>query len=128
MGVELKSYYHGTRSDHAVGEKLSAGGESNYALQTPATHSYFTDDLEAATWQAELSNGNGSPTIYLVDPVGLFEDNPNPALQDLVTYPSKLYRSLHPVTVSGRVETLQLHKEFEVAAMAERILKYKSST
>ena len=38
---------------------------------------YFTATLDAATWGAELAAGDGRGHIYIVEPTGECEDDPN---------------------------------------------------
>lgn len=68
---------HGTKADLAVGDLLVAGRSSNFGGGRTAGHVYFTATLDAATWGAELAAGEGRGRIYLVEPTGPFEDDPN---------------------------------------------------
>jgi rifampin ADP-ribosylating transferase len=70
-------YLHGTKADLAVGELLVPGRESNFEEGRVMNYVYFTATLDAATWGAELAAGAGRGRIYIVDPSGEFEDDPN---------------------------------------------------
>ena len=70
-------YLHGTKADLAVGELLVAGRESNFEADRLMNYVYFTATLDAAVWGAELASGEGRGRIYVVEPVGEFEDDPN---------------------------------------------------
>ena len=67
-------YLHGTKADLAVGEMLLPGRESNFEQGRLMHFIYFTATLDAATWGAELAAGDGRGRIYIVEPMGVFED------------------------------------------------------
>jgi rifampin ADP-ribosyltransferase len=69
-------FYHGTRADLHVGDLLAPGFASNYQEQT-LSWIYFTGTLDAAIWGCELARGDGPERIYVVEPTGAFEDDPN---------------------------------------------------
>ena len=69
-------FYHGTKADLAVGDLIRPGYGSNFA-ERELRHVYFSATLNAATWGAELARGEGRGRIYIVEPTGEFEDDPN---------------------------------------------------
>ena len=74
---EAGVYLHGTKADLAVGDLLVPGRESNFEEGRVMNYVYFTATLDAATWGAELAAGEGRGRIYVVEPTGEFEDDPN---------------------------------------------------
>jgi len=70
-------YLHGTKADLAVGDLLVSGRESNFEAGRVMNYIYFTATLDAAVWGAELASGDGQGRIYVVEPTGEFEDDPN---------------------------------------------------
>src|SRR5262249_5294114 len=70
-------YLHGTKADLAVREMLTPGRESNFEGGGVMNSVYFTATLDAATWGAELATGEGPGRIYVVEPTGEFESDPN---------------------------------------------------
>ena len=70
-------FFHGTKADLRVGELLTAGFRSNYRPEVTMNHIYFTALRDGAGLAAELAAGNGAPRVYLVEPTGPFEDDPN---------------------------------------------------
>jgi len=74
---ETGVYLHGTKADLAVGDLLVPGRESNFEAGRMMNYVYFTATLDAAVWGAELSGGEGRGRIYIVEPTGEFEDDPN---------------------------------------------------
>jgi len=69
-------FYHATRADLAPGDWLTPGNRSNYA-DRKLSWIYFSGTLDAAIWGCELARGEGRERIYLVEPTGAFEDDPN---------------------------------------------------
>ena len=69
-------FYHGTRADLQVGDLLAPGFASNYQEQK-LSWIYFSGTLDAAIWGCELAKGDGPERIYVVEPTGAFEDDPN---------------------------------------------------
>jgi rifampin ADP-ribosylating transferase len=70
-------YLHGTKAELEAGEVLVPGRESNFEDGRVMNHVYFTATLDAAVWGAELAEGMGRGRIYIVEPAGAFEDDPN---------------------------------------------------
>ncbi|HEU0135572.1 MAG TPA: NAD(+)--rifampin ADP-ribosyltransferase, partial [Allosphingosinicella sp.] len=69
-------FYHGTRAELAPGDLLRPGFSSNYADRI-LSWIYFSAAIESAVWGAELAKGEGRERIYIVEPTGSFEDDPN---------------------------------------------------
>src|SRR5688572_27140996 len=72
-----QTYFHGTRSDLKLGDFIRTGFESNYGSNNQAKYIYLSATLDAAIWGAELAMGEGPERIYLVEPTGDLEDDPN---------------------------------------------------
>ena len=70
-------FYHGTKADLQAGDLLTAGFKSNYYTDVVMNHIYFTALVQAAGLAAELAPGDGQPRVFLVEPVGDFENDPN---------------------------------------------------
>ncbi|MCE9622895.1 MAG: NAD(+)--rifampin ADP-ribosyltransferase [Actinomycetia bacterium] len=92
-------YLHGTKADLAVGEMLIAGRESNFEQGRVMNFVYFTATLDAATWGAELAAGEGRGRIYVVEPMGEFEDDPNVTDKKFPGNPTQSFRSREPLRV-----------------------------
>lgn len=69
-------FFHGTKAELKIGELLEPFHPSNYQGKK-SNHIYFTATLEAAKWGAELAKSNGKERIYIVEPLGDFENDPN---------------------------------------------------
>ncbi len=74
---ESGALLHGTKADLKVGDLLMPGSPSNFGSGRIANHVYVTATLDAATWGAELAPGDGRGRIYIVEPMGALEDDPN---------------------------------------------------
>jgi rifampin ADP-ribosylating transferase len=95
--------YHGTKADLAVGDLIRPGFGSNF-VERELRHIYFSATLDAATWGAELAKGEGRGRIYIVEPTGPFEDDPNLTDKKFPGNMTASYRSLDPLRVTGEVE------------------------
>ena len=96
-------YLHGTKADLAVGEMLVSGRESNFEEDRVMNYVYFTATLDAATWGAELASGEGRGRIYVVEPMGEFEDDPNVTYKKFPGNPTQSFRSREPLRVVGEL-------------------------
>jgi len=92
-------YLHGTKADLAVGEMLVSGHESNFEEGRVMNYVYFTATLDAATWGAELASGEGRGRIYVVEPMGEFDDDPNVTNKRFPGNPTQSFRSREPLRV-----------------------------
>jgi len=114
-------FYHGTRMQFTVGDLLSPGHPSNYEQTRILSHIYFSANLEPAIWGAELavalSGSEGRGYIYMVEPVGPFEDDPNLTNKRFPGNPTKSYRSRDPLRIVGVVENWQGHAKEAIDGM-----------
>lgn len=110
-------YLHGTKADLAVGELLVPGRESNFDEGRVMNHVYFTATLDAATWGAELATGEGRGRIYLVEPTGEFEDDPNVTDKRFPGNPTQSFRTREPLRVVGEIVDWVGHAPEKVQAM-----------
>src|SRR5215213_4238613 len=91
--------YHGTKADLKPGDLIVPGFNSNYGSRKKAAYVYLSATLEAATWGAELALGDGPGRIYIVEPTGPFEDDPNLTDKKFPGNPTKSYRTKFPLRV-----------------------------
>ena len=104
-----RTYFHGTKADLKIGDLVEIGRTSNYGKGNPAGYVYATGTLDAAIWAAELAAGNGPERIYLVEPTGNLEDDPNVTDKKFPGNPTLSYRSKHPLTVVGEITVWRSH-------------------
>ncbi|MBL7803000.1 MAG: NAD(+)--rifampin ADP-ribosyltransferase [Saprospiraceae bacterium] len=120
-----QTYFHGTKADLRVGDFIETGQDSNYGQNNKAKYIYLTATLDAAIWGAELALGEGRERIYLVEPTGPIEDDPNLTDKKFPGNPTLSYRSKHPFKVVGEVTVWQGHPAEQVKAMKDGLAKLK---
>jgi len=109
-------YLHGTKADLAVGDTLVAGRESNFEAGRIMNYVYFTETLDAATWGAELAAGEGPGHIFVVEPTGEFEDDPNVTDKKFPGNPTHSFRTREPVRIVGEIDWIG-HSPEQLASM-----------
>ena len=123
---EGQIFYHGTKADLQIGDLIEAGYASNFADGKRFTWVYFSAGLDAATWGAELAKGDGCGRIYVVEPTGPFEDDPNLTDKKFPGNPTMSYRSRDPLRVTGEVADWEPHPPEQVAAMKANVERLKA--
>jgi hypothetical protein len=96
-------FYHGTKADLQVGDLLTAGGISNYKSKIIMNHIYFTALVNGAGLAAALAKGDGRERVYIVEPTGSFENDPNVTDKKFPGNPTRSYRSQSPLKIVGEV-------------------------
>jgi Rifampin ADP-ribosyl transferase len=123
--LNAQKFYHGTKANLQSGDLIEPGFQSNYGQQKKAAYIYLTATLDAATWGAELAQGEGPGRIYLVEPTGPMEDDPNLTDKKFPGNPTKSYRSRHALRVAGEVTDWQGHSPEQLNAMKEHLERLK---
>lgn len=118
-------YLHGTKADLAVDEMLVPGSTSNFEEGRVMNYVYFTATLDAATWGAELAVGEGRGRIYIVEPMGEFEDDPNVTDKRFPGNPTQSFRSREPLRVVGEVVDWVGHSPESLQAMRDGLAALK---
>jgi hypothetical protein len=116
-----EKFYHGTKANLKQGDLIEPGFHSNYGQRKKAKYIYLTATLDAATWGAELALGESAGRIYVVEPTGPFEDDPNLTDKKFPGNPTKSYRSLHPLRVIGEVTNWQGHSPEQLKTMKDNV-------
>ena len=94
-------FFHGTKADLQVGDHLTAGFRSNYRPDVVMNHIYFTALPDGAGLAAELAPGDAAPRVYIVEPTGGFENDPNVTDKKFPGNPTRSYRSTEPLRIVG---------------------------
>lgn len=116
-------FYHGTKADLKVGDLLTAGFPSNYKPEIIMNHIYFTALPNGAGLAAELAAGEGDGRVYIVEPIGEFENDPNVTDKKFPGNPTRSYRSQAPLKIVGELsDWIRLTPE-ELQQWRERIAK-----
>ncbi len=100
---EKGPFYHGTKADLQVGDLLSAGGGSNYQSEVRMNHIYFTALVNGAGLAAALAQGDGIERVFIVEPTGNYENDPNLTDKKFPGNPTRSYRSEAPLKIVGEV-------------------------
>ncbi|OBF88994.1 rifampin ADP-ribosyl transferase [Mycobacterium sp. 852002-51152_SCH6134967] len=116
---ESGAYLHGTKADLAVGDLLVPGRPSNFEDGRISNHVYITQTLDAATWGAEMAQGEGRGRIYIVEPLGVVEDDPNVTDKKLPGNPTRSYRTREPVRIVGEITDWVGHPPEQLQAMLD---------
>jgi rifampin ADP-ribosylating transferase len=117
-------FYHGTKVELEIGSLLRPGFGSNF-VERGLKHIYFTATLEAATWGAELAKGEGRGRIFIVEPTGPFEDDPNLTDKRLPGNMTASYRSADPLWITGEVEDWVGHSPERLQEMKDNLARMK---
>ncbi len=121
-----QTYFHGTKADLKPGDLIKPGHQSNYDDQQNSEYIFLSATLDAAIWGAELAKGNGPGRIYLVEPTGDLENDPDLTDQRFPGNPTKSYRSKDPFRVVGEVTIWEGHPEDQLQAMLRGINEAKN--
>jgi len=123
-GVER--FFHGTKAALKPGDLIEAGRSPNFGQRDrTTTYVYLTGTLDAAIWGAELALGDGRGRIYMVEPTGPIEDDPNLTDMRYPGNPTKSYRAREPLRVTGEVTQWQGHSPEELKAMKDGLERLK---
>lgn len=123
--LDAGPFYHGTKADLQVGDLLTAGFNSNYRPEIVINHIYFTALVDGAGLAAELAKGEGSPRVYIVEPLGSFENDPNVTDKRLPGNPTRSYRSKDPLKIVGEVTDWKRQTPEELQKWRESLANIK---
>lgn len=123
-------FFHGTTAALTVGDLLVPGRRSNYQDGRVSNHVYFAALLEPAVWGAELAAAlTGSAArgrIYVVEPTGPFEDDPNLTDKKFPGNVTRSYRTRHPLRVVEELRSWTGHSPEELAAMLDNLERLRA--
>ncbi|RNL51158.1 NAD(+)--rifampin ADP-ribosyltransferase [Pedobacter jejuensis] len=122
-----QTYFHGTKADLQIGSLIKVGYNSNYGQRRNARYIFLSATLDAAIWGAELAVGEEKERIYLVEPTGELEDDPDVTDKKFPGNPTKSYRSTHPFKIVGEVMNWQSHAPEQIKAMKDALQKLKEN-
>lgn len=118
-----EGFLHGTKAELKPGDLIEPGRSSNYGSRDSAAFVYMTATLDAATWGAELAIGEGRGRIYIVEPTGPFEDDPNLTDKRFPGNRTRSYRTRAPLRVVGEIVGWTGHAPESLAAMKEGLAR-----
>ena len=109
-------FFHGTKAELKIGDLLSQQHLSNYQ-DKKSNYIYFTATLDAAKWGAELATAQSKERIYIVEPLGEFENDPNLTDKRFPGNPTRSYRSKAPLKIVAELGSWERHSEEEINLM-----------
>ena len=118
-------FYHGTKADLQIGDLLTAGGSSNYKAELKMNHIYFTAMVNGAGLAAALAKGDGHEHVYIVEPTGSFENDPNVTDKKFPGNPTRSFRSQAPLKVVGEVTDWVKPRPEELQKWREKLANNK---
>jgi tetratricopeptide (TPR) repeat protein len=121
MPTDKGPFYHGTRADLQVGDMLTAGWMSNYKTDLTMNHIYFTAMVNGAGLAAALAKGEGIERVYIVEPTGSFENDPNVTDKKFPGNPTRSYRTAEPLKIVGEVTDWQRQSPEEIQKWRDRL-------
>jgi len=117
-------HFHGTKAELRPGDLIEPGHSANFGPSPRlANFVYFTRTLDASVWGAELAEGDGPGRIYLVEPTGPFEDDPNLTDKRFRGNPTKSFRSREPLQVIDEFTEWEGHAPEVVRAMKDGLAR-----
>jgi Rifampin ADP-ribosyl transferase len=114
-------FFHGTKAELAAGDLLTPGFRSNFRPEIIMNHIYFTARRDGAGLAAELAPGDGAPRVYLVEPTGEFENDPNVTDKKFPGNPTRSYRSSEPLRIIEEVDDWTRLSPEELRAWHDRL-------
>ena len=117
-------FFHGTKARLKIGDLLEAQHLSNYQ-DKKSNHIYFTATLEAAKWGAELAKSESKERIYIVEPQGEFENDPNVTDKRFPGNPTRSYRSKSPLKIIAELGVWERHSDEQINHMLTSLEKLR---
>jgi rifampin ADP-ribosylating transferase len=118
-------FYHGTKRTFEVGDELVPGHGSNFQEGRVSRNIYFSALVDTAAWGAELSTALAGSSerghIYVVEPLGPFEDDPNVTNKRFPGNVTESYRTRDPLRVVGEVQDWEGHSPEVLTGMLDRL-------
>jgi rifampin ADP-ribosylating transferase len=118
-------FYHGTKADLKMGDLLTAGGNSNYKPELKMNHIYFTANANGAGLAAALAKGEGRERVYIIEPTGEFENDPNVTDKKFPGNLTRSYRSQEPLRIIGEETEWRKLTTTELGKWRENLAKSK---
>lgn len=123
--TNAQQFFHGTKAQLKKGDLIAPGFNSNYGKQKKALFVYLTATMDAAIWGAELALGDEPGRIYIVEPAGTIEDDPNLTDKKFPGNPTQSYRTRDPLLIIGEVTDWQGHAPERLKEMKDNIERFK---
>ena len=120
--LDYGPFFHGTKAELKIGDLLEPQHLSNYQNKK-SNYIYFTATLNAAKWGAELATSNSKERIYMIEPLGEFENDPNLTDKRFPGNPTRSYRSKSPLKIIAELGSWERHSDEEINHMLSSLKK-----
>ena len=117
-------FFHGTKVELKIGDLLKPQHLSNFQ-DKKSNYIYFTATLNAAKWGAELAVSESRERIYVVEPLGEFENDPNLTDKRFPGNPTRSYRSKSPLKIVAELCAWERHSDEEISHMLISLKKLR---
>ena len=122
-------FYHGTKSALKPGDELTPGFGSNFQDARVSNNIYFTSLVDTAAWGAQLAAAlagvEGRGRIFIVEPLGPFEDDPNVTNKRFPVNPTRSYRTRHKLRVLAELEDWEEHSPEALMSMLDHLAQLR---
>ncbi len=122
----VRQFFHGTRAALGPGDLIEVGHRSNFSEDSALSWVYFAGTLDAAIWGAELADGDGRARVFVVEPTGAYEDDPNLTNKRFEGNPTQSFRSRAPLRIVAEVVDWTGHPVDKVRKMKASALSKRS--
>ncbi|REJ10947.1 NAD(+)--rifampin ADP-ribosyltransferase [Halobacillus trueperi] len=122
--IDRGPFFHGTKAELKIGDLLRPQHLSNYQ-DKKSNYIYFTATLDAAKWGAELAKSTSQERIYIVEPLGEFENDPNVTDKKFPGNPTRSYRSKSPLKITAVLSSWERHSDEEINQMLTFLQKLR---
>jgi hypothetical protein len=124
MVLDKGPFFHGTKAQLKIGDLLEPHHLSNYQ-DKKSNYIYFAATLDAAKWGAELAKSESKERIYIVEPLGEFENDPNLTDKKFPGNPTRSYRSKSPLKIIAELGSWERHSDEEINHMRSSLEKLR---
>lgn len=122
-------FFHGTKDVLAVGDQLVIGHSSNFQEGRTSNNVYFSALTDTAVWGAELATALAEREergyVYIVEPTGPFEDDPNVTNKKFPGNITQSYRTRHPMLVIEEVKNWEGHPPEVLQGMLDALARLR---
>lgn len=119
--LDTGPFFHGTKAELQTGDLLTPGFQSNYDDSVVMNHIYFTAIAKGAGLAAEMAKGSGRPRVYIVEPTGEYENDPNVTDKKFPGNPTRSYRSKLPLKIVGELESWEPYDSQFIQQLRARV-------
>ena len=119
--LDAGPFYHGTKAKLKIGDLLVAGHRSNFRPEIVMNHIYFSARLDIAGLAADVAPGDNGGHVYVIEPTGDFENDPNVTDKKFLGNPTRSYRSSEPLRIVEEIVEWPRLKKEEIRQWRERI-------